>query len=157
MDIYKRNATFVRQIPILQIAIEAVSIKKDTQALRPECLSANQPYSAFISVPSLNTTVTSVLLFTTSFSKIIKLLRFLIHELYKKKAYNLHNMLQDYDCSQEYYEKEKESFIKAYSDYPITLLDCSGMSEEERIAHRNEKLKAEWETELKKRSLKIKT
>ena len=71
-----------------------------------------------------------------------------------KKAYNLHNMLQDYDCSQEYYEKEKENFIKAYSDYPITLLDRSGMSEEERIAHRNEKLKAEWEAELKKKSEK---
>ena len=63
-------------------------------------------------------------------------------------------MLQNYDCSQEYYEKEREHYIKSYSDFPITQLNLSGMSEEERIAHRNEKLKAEWEAELKKKSEK---
>lgn len=71
-----------------------------------------------------------------------------------KKAYSLHNMLQNYDCSQEYYEKEREHYIKAYTDLPVTQLNRSGMSEEERIAHRNEKLRAEWEAELKKKAEK---
>ena len=64
-----------------------------------------------------------------------------------KDAYNLHNELVNFDCSQEYYNNQKKSHIEDYSNYPITKIDMSDMSEDERKKKRLAKLKAELEKE----------
>lgn len=64
-----------------------------------------------------------------------------------KKAYELHSELINYDCSQEYYNLQKERIIELYSNFPITKSDYSSISEDERLKLRMEKLRAEFEKE----------
>lgn len=66
-----------------------------------------------------------------------------------KKAYELHSELINYDCSQEYYNEQKRKVIEIYNDYPVTQIDYSSISEDERLKLRMEKLRAEWEKENK--------
>ena len=54
-------------------------------------------------------------------------------------AQELHNELENYDCTQDYYDSRKAYFIEKYSQFPITLLDTSGLSEEERFRLRKER------------------
>ena len=65
-------------------------------------------------------------------------------------AYSHHNELVNYDCSQEYYENQKQSRIESYSKFPITRIDYSEITEDERIKKRLEKLKSELEKDIKK-------
>lgn len=66
-----------------------------------------------------------------------------------KEAYELHSELINYDCSQKYYDSQKEHIIESYSNYPITKIDFSSVSEDERKKLRKEKLRAELEKESK--------
>ena len=65
-------------------------------------------------------------------------------------AYSHYNKLINYDCSQEYYNNYKKSRIEDYSNFPLTHVDRSDMSEDERVEKRLAMLKAEWEAEQKK-------
>ena len=71
-----------------------------------------------------------------------------------KTAYRHHKELINYDCSQEYYDNQKKSRIEDYSEFPITRIDMSDISEDERVEKRLAKLKAEWEEELKNQDKK---
>lgn len=62
-----------------------------------------------------------------------------------KKAYELHSELINYDCSQEYYNTQKNHIIESYRDFPITKADYSSVSEDERLRLRIDKLRAELE------------
>ena len=71
-----------------------------------------------------------------------------------KTAYRHHNELINYDCSQEYYDNQKKSRITDYNEFPITRIDMSDISEDERVEKRLAKLKAEWEEDLKNQNEK---
>ena len=67
-------------------------------------------------------------------------------------AYRYHNQLVNYDCSQEYYDNKKQSLIEEYSNLPLTRIDFSEMTEDERLEKRKAKLRAELEEEQKNSS-----
>lgn len=69
-----------------------------------------------------------------------------------RAAYLLHNELVNYDCSQDYYDNQKEDYIKKYSDFPLTRLDLSDIPLEERLELRKESLRRRLE-EAKKNDL----
>ncbi len=62
-----------------------------------------------------------------------------------KKVYELHNRLVNYDYPQDYYNSEKKRLIDSYKEYPISKVDFSDVSEEDRLRIRNEIMRAEWE------------
>jgi len=66
-----------------------------------------------------------------------------------KKVSELNSQLVNYDYPQDYYDSEKKRLIDSYEDFPVTKMDFSGISEEERLKIRNEIMRAEWEKSKK--------
>ncbi|WP_455390898.1 helix-turn-helix domain-containing protein [Frisingicoccus sp.] len=62
-----------------------------------------------------------------------------------KKVYELNNRLVNYDYPQDYYNSEKKRLIDFYKEFPISKIDFSGVSEEDRLRIRNEIMRAQWE------------
>lgn len=60
-----------------------------------------------------------------------------------KHVYALYSSYIDYDYPQDFYEEKKKELIEMYSHFPITKIDFSGLSEEERLLKRLEKIKNE--------------
>ena len=66
------------------------------------------------------------------------------------KAYELTEELRRFESSQERYEREKEHSINYYSHVPLSKIDHSDISEDERRKRMQDILKAEWEEMEKK-------
>lgn len=69
-----------------------------------------------------------------------------------KKVSEMHSRLVNLDYPQDYYDSSKLQIINTYENYPVTKIDFTNMSEDERIRIRNEKMRAEWEAEKKQQN-----